>query len=1162
MRKSVFYIALIIFAIAIVPISVRCNENEYYTVNENYEGNKDSYLLKGSQDSLVGGSAGEKNESTYLSPTIEDDGKFRLGYYKFEKIFKDKVVVDFRAKISENSKQSTIGFALREVEYPKQVSVYITNGHLLSQWRYYRAVIDFTAGDIKMYTSDEGFETLGLLSETAYRTNISTACDEYGMVGVDRIQFLECDLDDFSFYTGGSAPVLMEKPTLYRDGTDIKLLYSYYDSEYDEENSTEIRWQISDDGVVFENNENEYEQSYRLSAFDMHKYIRAIIIPKSVRYPETGNEYVTEPYYISSTVDVKLHDEKDNELTQFPDKAENLKAIIKFSPVEEADTVTAILAAYSKDGNMLYVITEEFERNPGDTSVEFNKISLKNLSEQVDYFKGYIWTDLKKIVPIDSIGQKNTEACELAKTALQKLNLEVQEFVEVNTLCKNGDWLGALRKYKKIFFDNLESFEENGLATEISGSISLADSIVENDTLTLTSDSSEKVQIPLGDAGNYNWIYPDITFLQYGLRLGWLGNLVYAYSCTGEEKYLKKWFDIWCDFDENFQNQYNNQISKGNVFCGVDLRFSKVGQLSNGGRINNRVDSLAFAVKKDRNIIERLFDDVSFAKMLIAQSEDLKDMYSSTATPNQFMYGVTAITKGEMIFPTLEVRNKLQEMNNNLVTFIEENYTADGGESEMSFHYNYDTFGYYTGLERLYKAKGDYPLWFTKFGEYIKNKSRLMSGVLTPEGNVPNLSVDYDNEKAYDRLSKYSYVTEDEVGSSIFSQIFGDKSSAPKFTSVAFPYTGYYAMRNSWDSDSQYIFFNGTRFGSGHTEMNKLEVQYHAYGERLLMSSPESYSNLDEDTPYNRYFASGYGNNTVMVDGYSQHRNINDTDHFSTPEKGLWHTSDSFDYADNIYENGYNTYLDNWDEREPVVTDVKHKRQVLMDKENIIALVVDEMQTEGEHDYSLIWNFDKKFHNSDMVTADGSSKKISAYANDGKAGLELYNFGKVPVSYQIACGEKEGGIYKGWYLPKYGTFYEESVHTETEFSGIGNQKIFTLLNPTEGGVSKIESYEEFENGAGFSIKLKNGTKIVCLSGNTTYGDINFSGNLLYLTINTNGAVKGVAIGTEKIEISGSTYTGDEKYFEFELKDRDITVRSAIEPVSGFSWNNGVPVYKE
>ncbi len=131
----------------------------------------------------------------------------------------------------------------------------------------------------------------------------------------------------------------------------------------------------------------------------------------------------------------------------------------------------------------------------------------------------------------------------------------------------------------------------------------------------------------------------------------------------------------------------------------------------------------------------------------------------------------------------------------------------------------------------------------------------------------------------------------------------GKEGQAPTHASHAWPSAGYYALRDKWGEDGQFMFFDGAPWGGAHQHEDKLTFTLFSHG-RLLIGDPNIYSySMTEIT---HYFKSARAHNLVMVDGKGQARRFGGlTGWLKSPGRNEWVTRPGFDFVSSEYLEGY-----------------------------------------------------------------------------------------------------------------------------------------------------------------------------------------------------------------------------------------------------------------
>ncbi len=756
------------------------------------------------------------------------------------------------------------------------------------------------------------------------------------------------------------------------------------------------------------------------------------------------------------------------------------------------------------------------------------------------------------------------------------MDLSESYLADVKVAVDAKDYDAAFTAYKKIVFDRIIERCEAGIySTKLTDeNLNRAKTVLEEDTITLTDRSNISETRYLGEAGSYEWIVgEDITDGAPNALLNdmdWASSLMAAYVQTGDTDYLDKWLVVWQDYDTNY-------LKDGTTAQIAAKKRMHYWPLATERKFNARIAALYNGLKYNYDEVMEHFGNEYFAHMTEQILDELANNDTDTITvANQILAGITAMIKNYSVFAEIpEAKNGFEYAGEVFTKYYENSYLKDTMDKEMSYNYNYGVIRNFYGIDQILIAIDEEPEWFDGMMEKARLRLRGLASLVMPQKILPNIAESYS---AYDPnyyINTYKVmVEEDEVVERVLDNFWGDGSlPEPAFKSIAYPYVGYYIMREDWTEQSQFIFFRGGRYAVGHNDFGMLQVMYSDYGERLLIDSgPTSYGVL----PIGNYLVSSAAHNTVMVDGYSQVWNRNEdaisfitAEDFAEPIDGIWHTSDKYDFAEAEYGYDYGVPGNIWDQKKEV-TDVNHGRKVLMDKENHVAVVLDEVESEHEHEFQQQWNLAYKFNDYGLVHADKDKKHWTTTLDDGLAGVEIYTYTDKDIEYEIACGEDDPDNTNGWYLYEYGLNIQPNVHIETKWTGSGKQNVISLINATQDNESKIKCSETLNDGNGFSVKLNDGTKIAFISGTTDKNDISYNGivmkaKLLYVSEKPNGVISGIAKGAVNVTYNGES-AGIESYiqdFEFEIKDGEFNIVSIMNKPTIFEWkesDNGVVPY--
>ncbi len=150
------------------------------------------------------------------------------------------------------------------------------------------------------------------------------------------------------------------------------------------------------------------------------------------------------------------------------------------------------------------------------------------------------------------------------------------------------------------------------------------------------------------------------------------------------------------------------------------------------------------------------------------------------------------------------------------------------------------------------------------------------------------------------------------------------KDNEPKISSQALPDSGYYVMRNSDESDAQYLCFDSGPLGKQYYE-DKLSFVLYAHGRQLITH------NLDnsDDEPSK----TGKSFNSILIDGEGQIRSQTSESEYIPDPDTRWITTATFDFVEGWYK----------------ASDYHHKRTIFYVKSAEYYILHDTVLGEGEH---------------------------------------------------------------------------------------------------------------------------------------------------------------------------------------------------------------------
>jgi hypothetical protein len=207
-------------------------------------------------------------------------------------------------------------------------------------------------------------------------------------------------------------------------------------------------------------------------------------------------------------------------------------------------------------------------------------------------------------------------------------------------------------------------------------------------------------------------------------------------------------------------------------------------------------------------------------------------------TGNWLIMEMNGLAQVAILYPQLKDGPDWKEYAfNKLEAELDAQIYADGFQVELSSGYHQVDIQNYQWLIDVCNAF-DVPTP-AKFRSVMERMHAANVLMMMPDGRLPDVN-DGDWEVVSELMES---AAKDYPKRSDFLWAFskGRQGKPPAEASHAFPYAGYYIMRNGWKPDSLWALFDGGHFGYGHQHEDKLNVLLHAYG-RLLLGAGGNYA--------------------------------------------------------------------------------------------------------------------------------------------------------------------------------------------------------------------------------------------------------------------------------------------------------------------------------
>lgn len=306
----------------------------------------------------------------------------------------------------------------------------------------------------------------------------------------------------------------------------------------------------------------------------------------------------------------------------------------------------------------------------------------------------------------------------------------------------------------------------------------------------------------------------------------------------------------------------------------------------------------------------------------------------------------------------------------------------------------------------------------------------------------------------------------------------GKKGTMPETkTTIIFPWAGVHIMRNAWDEQAHWAFFDIGPYGTGHQHRDKLHLSITAFGKDLLVDggryTHQDYFSFDPAV-WRGYFRSSFSHNVVLVDGKGQ--NAGPTRASAALVEGRDYLRHSeYDYAYGVFNDGY----------QGLEGKAVHTRSVLYLRDQY-WLALDHFETDRLRNLQALWHYAPDC----QVVLEGR-EAVSTNANESN--LRIVPLGNIEWHAEIVAGQEKPFI-QGWYSADYGVKVPNS--TVVYSAKIDRSSAFAwLLIPAEGEVPEMDAqFQQEEEKMLFSIAEKGRAPIkitLPLKGDLSKVDIKF-----------------------------------------------------------------------
>ncbi len=524
----------------------------------------------------------------------------------------------------------------------------------------------------------------------------------------------------------------------------------------------------------------------------------------------------------------------------------------------------------------------------------------------------------------------------------------------------------------------------------------------------------------------------------------------------------------------------------------------------------------------------------------------------------------------------------------------------DGSDYELTPNY----WGTYLGwaarpMMQLYRDRPQEwmtPVWRAEIRHHTWMRARAILAHLMPNGQWPiappqdrrNQVGEYDRPALREVIPEFFNVPDT---ARRLNRAFADKSPSrrsaeamnagtdpPSYASEWLPYGGWYFLRGGWDPNDPFLFMKSASHVIGHGGpftlwANNNAVSLYAFGEELLFLhhiTPVTVDGLEQDVraglPYCGHM------------GYMLAKAIR-----AKPKQARWHDSDSFAFAEGIYDKPYGRpgrHVRTWllgVKPPPIVTDVTHTRQIHFVKPLGLWVITDRLTSRDEHHYTQKWHLhipEKSDYGpiygftKDEVLVDRATGTVKT-SNPSGPNLSFHQIGSAPLTMTAQLAPPNPTGVHSWttkgrdprYIEKENYLFAFTIsRIRTSWKGRGHQLLITVAYPRKTKDVDLRRLTRVEGTGGlygFDAVLPTGEQVAYRvvpdnNGTIRLGGVTMTGESLLVATMKDGHQRGVALGCKRLAVEGADQTLETDSAEFTVvggqRPRITSIYKPIDPV--------------
>jgi len=430
-----------------------------------------------------------------------------------------------------------------------------------------------------------------------------------------------------------------------------------------------------------------------------------------------------------------------------------------------------------------------------------------------------------------------------------------------------------------------------------------------------------------------------------------------------------------CDFTT--QNRFKFPLSDDMFFHYLNLEFGGLEDVKfaflKGDTASTKSAYTAFRMEFLKNFADTSHlektDTHSTAKLY------LECLLRLSIFPTAPIYATTEIGIAALLFPEFRFSEQLSMLASRRYKWIVDAFFyPDGFHKDTSVRSQLESVTDFTRFLQTYdKVKHSYHFQGAEqIRRFLEKQLEDCFYIRQPDLSFPPFGANVSDNLNFDELCNINNFTQ--------------RDSTPQSSSYALSDTGYYIMRDSWESDAQYLLFDGGPLGKPGYE-DKLSFVLHAHGRQLITHDHRDKNNNSSSTASERH-------NVILINGKRQ-----PTESEIVPDPYTrWITASEFDFVEGWYK----------------TSDYHHKRSIFYVKREYFILH-DLVLGDGEHSLEQIFHLDtcseqftaphigqawtRESGHSNIFVGAVDATNLNVKLNDNR--LTYYNLCKLPAVLNV-----------------------------------------------------------------------------------------------------------------------------------------------------------------